>query len=531
MNEETTLLYLETDDEVTSVVRRVRGAVAGRIVLVVPGRSRATSSVVALRLLARVAEEAQLRVSVVGDALTRSLASEAGLDAYASVDDARNAVPAAVETRGRGASIHVVRGTASDDTALVPVAAARSAAADVETRAVVVPRATASRPMPLASGRTSRRALPLAAIVGVLVALVLVIGVAGAMVLPAATIVIVPSSEPLGPVSYPIRLDDPEELSGTVEATAQVTATGTYPIQAAAAGAVVFFNFNTVDVAVGAGTLVAAGEQAFETAAEIVVPAGELTPDGRIQAGEGAVGVTAAAVGPAANVAATAIDTILTQSAAARLRGFPNNTAPLVVNPEPTVGGLDSTGPEITQQDVDAARSSLLQALDVAIADALRATGDAVFSDAAEPPEPAIEGIDGLVGTRDREAAEIRGSLEYRRLVAEPGDVTALARDRLLADAGVLPAGHEVLPDATEVTIGEATRDDDALLVSVSVTGASTPNVDRGEVIELVRGRSIEDARVALAGLGETRIELWPSWVARVPDLEWRIDIEVDSSR
>ncbi|MGI8999960.1 MAG: hypothetical protein ACR2GO_09670 [Candidatus Limnocylindria bacterium] len=122
MSDEATLLYLETDDEVTSVVRRLRETDADRVILVVPGRSRATSSAVALRLLARVGEDAGHRVAVVGDALTRSLATDAGLDTYASVGDARQAAPATVEVHARGASIHVVRGDVSKETA--PVAAA-----------------------------------------------------------------------------------------------------------------------------------------------------------------------------------------------------------------------------------------------------------------------------------------------------------------------------------------------------------------------------------------------------------------------
>jgi len=61
------LLYLEPDDEITSVVRRLRGADAGRVVLVAPGRSRATSSVVALRLLSRAAVEAGRSVAAAAE--------------------------------------------------------------------------------------------------------------------------------------------------------------------------------------------------------------------------------------------------------------------------------------------------------------------------------------------------------------------------------------------------------------------------------------------------------------------------------
>ena len=125
------VLYLEADDEITSVVRRVRAADAERVIVVVPGRSRATSSAVALRLLARAGEEEGREVAVVGDALTRSLATEAGIAAYATLDDARRAEPAAAgePTEVHHAAIHVVRGT--DETVATP-----AIAADEATRAV-----------------------------------------------------------------------------------------------------------------------------------------------------------------------------------------------------------------------------------------------------------------------------------------------------------------------------------------------------------------------------------------------------------
>jgi hypothetical protein len=528
VSEETTLLYLETDDEVTSVARRIRGADKEQVVLVAPGRSRATSSVVALRLLARVAAEADRRVAVVGDALTRSLAAEAGLDAYASVEDARNAVPAPAEAEARRASIHVIRGPASEGTETVALQVQSTPVrteVDAETRAVPVARAhPAARREP---DRASRRTIPLAVLLGGIAALVIGAGVLAAAVLPAATVTVVPASEPLGPVAYEIRIDDPVSRRGTVEATAPVAATGTYPIQVAATGTVVFFNFNSFDVAVDAGTLVAAGEQAFETTEDVVVPAGSLTSDGRIQAGEAAAAVAAAAIGPDANVPAEAIDTILSQNVAARLRGFGNNNARLVVNPEATAGGVDDTGSEITQQDVDDARASLLRALDVAVADALDATGNAIYADAAEPPAPVIEGLDGLVETRDPEVAEIGGTLAYDRLSVENAEVVALAIERLLGDATVLPAGHEIVASATQVSIGQARQDGNALVVEVSATGASTPAIDRGDVIERVRGRSADEAAAALAELGDPSIDLWPGWVSSVPGIDWRIDVRI----
>ena len=96
MADETQLLYLEPDDEVTSVVRRLREADAKRVVLVASGRTKATTSAVALRLLAQVAAEEGREIALVADPGARALAAEAGISAFASVADANveGAVPA-----------------------------------------------------------------------------------------------------------------------------------------------------------------------------------------------------------------------------------------------------------------------------------------------------------------------------------------------------------------------------------------------------------------------------------------------------
>lgn len=531
MSDTPTLIYLEADDEVTTVVRRLRQVDGERVVLVAPGRSRATSSVVALRLLARVGEEAGVTIAVAGDALTRSLAAEAGLDTYASVEDARNARPAPpADAPKRQASIHVVRGeAASDETAPVPLSAvvAPAAAAAIEEATqqrpvVVVPRnAPASRPR--------WRSVPTAAILALLALLIVGGGVLGAMLLPAATILVTPRSEPIGPVEYEIAVPDAERVDGNVEASAMVTATGIYQIQAAATGTVVLFNFNTVDVLVEQGTFLAAGEQAFATVEEVGVPPGRLTSDGRIQAGEQAVGVVAAVIGETANVPAAAIDTVVNEGMAARLRGFPNNPERLVVNPEATAGGIDTTGAEITQVDVDTAVAALRADLDEQLAAALGSSGGAVSADAVEAPEPVVEGVDGLVGTRDQAETQITGTLAYDRLSAERADVVARAEEQLASDASVLPSGNALLPDATRVTIGEARVEGAGLVVSVSMTGASAPPPEPDEYLRRVRGRSAEEAEAALEQLGSATVTLWPGWVQTVPELDWRIDLRIDS--
>lgn len=530
MSDDAALIYLETDDEVTSVVRRIRDAEGERVVLVAPGRSRATSSVVALRLLARAGDDAGRKVGVVGDALTRSLAAEAGLEPYRSVEDARGAVVAPPgDAQARRASIHVVRGAAaSDETVAVPVTAAARTEVDTETRAVPTVRPIPPRPRQRPAARSrGRRAVPMAGILAILAAFVVGGGALGALLLPAATIGITPRSDPIGPLPYDITIGAPERVDGTVEGSAVVAATGTYTVSEPATGTVVLFNWTFVPVDVPAGTFVAAGDQAFATQSDVVVPRGRLTGDGRINAGDEAVAVVAAAPGIAGNVGAGAINVVVNEEVDARLRGFPENPEPRVQNPDPTAGGLAEDGPEIVQADIDAAVATLREDLAAQVADAVGSSADVIFVDPVEPPEPEIAGVADLVGARDQPEVEISGTLAYDRLFVDAAEVDALARERLATDSDAVSAGHELVAGAIEVAIGAARRDGDTLVVAVTISAASTAAIDREAVVERVRGLSAEDARAALEGLGAVTVDLWPGWVSTVPDLDWRIDVQI----
>ena len=512
MSESPAVVYLEADDEITSVVRRVRAADAERVIVVAPGRSRATSSAVALRLLARAGEEAGREVALVGDALTRSLAAEAGLTAYATLDDARRAEPSAdaPPSEARHAAIHVVRGT--DDTVATPVDRGRRGHAIGPGRSQTV-RGGAEAPADRGGRRDRRGASSL-------------IGLAGAAMLPGATVTIDPATEDIGPVPYVIEVAQPERLSGTAEASATVTATGEYQTLEPATGEVVLFNWTFFPQPIGAGTLVAAGDQAFATQADVVVPRGSLTAEGTIQAGEVTVAVAASAAGPAGNVGPNEIDTVLSQNADARLQGFPENGQRRVTNPEATSGGVDESGTEITQADVDAAVEALTADLQGEVDDALADQADAIVVQ-PEPADPTIEGLDELAGTRDQAEATIDGSLPWEAWTADRAEVTEAARRQFANDPAQVPSGHELLPDSIDVAVHEASIAGESMRVDVTATGRSAAAIDTNEVADRIAGLAPDEAEAALEDLGHATVELWPDWVASVPTMGWRIEVRV----
>jgi hypothetical protein len=77
------------------------------------------------------------------------------------------------------------------------------------------------------------------------------------------------------------------------------------------------------------------------------------------------------------------------------------------------------------------------------------------------------------------------------------------------------------------VTIGAARAEGDRLVVAVSVTGASAPQLNRDDVLARVRGRSAPEAMAALDELGAPSVQLWPGWVTSVPELDWRIELRL----
>jgi hypothetical protein len=514
------LLYLEADDEITTVVRRLRESEGERVVLVAPGRAKALMSSVALRLLARIAADEGRAVALVADATTRSLASEAGIATYASVADAELGVAAAIAPPTR-AQVHVVQG----DEPTASVTAPRTATAPRRDE-----RLDDTRAVPIAARTVTKRgrSVPRMAVAGAL-ALVLITGVAGAVVAPAATIRLAPRAEAVGPLSYSLELA-PETLSGTLRSKTTGHATGSYTERAAASGVVVFQNFNVAAVQVPAGTQVAAGEIVFATAEAVTVPPGSLTPSGTIKSGDQAAGVAAISPGPAGNVAPGAINRVVDPELDARLQGFPQNGQPRVSNPEATGGGSEATGAQIKKEDVDAATATLKKDL---VAQLVNALGDQAgrLSPVSAAPTPVITVAKGLVGTRDQPSFELSGALAYDHRSVRIADVEAAAAERLAGDATAIPAGTELLADSLEVTPGEVTVASDRLRVQTSVTAQAAPDVDAAAVRDQVAGLSADAAQSALAGYGSADVTLWPDWVREVPRLTWRIEVIIDAVR
>jgi hypothetical protein len=268
------IIYLDIDDEITSAAARIRVAEAVRIALVLPAGSHLATSRINFRLLAREAQGRSRQLIIVApDAAARALAASAGLPVYASVreleaetsppEDPSGAsvavAPGAAQAAGRGpggprvapgatpaaagpsvAAAGAATGVAgaapalsgtspTDDTVIVrtPRPSGRQAQQGAAATGALIDDARAGGHAPAdlpVTGRSGRRRrTAIAVILAALAMLVFVGGVLGYVFLPAATIVVTPRIEPIGPLTFPVRADPavtaPDTVGGVVPAT------------------------------------------------------------------------------------------------------------------------------------------------------------------------------------------------------------------------------------------------------------------------------------------------------------------------
>jgi hypothetical protein len=84
------ILYLEPDEEITSVIDKLRQATGRRISLVVPREATILQSVINLKLLAKEAANLQKEIGIVtADKIGRNLAAQVGLTVYESLKNPR----------------------------------------------------------------------------------------------------------------------------------------------------------------------------------------------------------------------------------------------------------------------------------------------------------------------------------------------------------------------------------------------------------------------------------------------------------
>lgn len=553
-----TIIYLDVEDEITSAATRIRAAEATRLALVVPPGSRIATSRMNFRLLAREAARVGRRLAVVApDAPSRALAAAAGLEVHASVGDYEASLASEARSSGSGGPAPPVvgeeaapieatgaPGRPAPDRGLEPtrvLEAQPQRAAPSPSRPSEGPspsRAPEAATLPLAGGvgAPRRRGRLLAVAVAVLAVALVGGGVAAYLVLPSATVRVVPRVDPIGPLEFSVVADpnlaevDPKggripaaRLAIPIEVSDRFPATGKRVVETKARGTVVFTSRNTgAEVEIPAGTQVAtASGVVFQTTRRVVVPKATFLPP---TPGIAEAPVEALVAGPGGNVPAGAITRVSTVIQARLV-----NPDDPVSNPEPTSGGKRDEFPRVTQADVDRAMAALTARAETALRDGLAdpdlvPTGLTVFDATATLGEltPSVDPA-SLVGAEKAEfdlGLTGKGSV----LAVDESRIAAVAEARVRAN--VAP-DHVFVEGSLAVEVADPVVAGSEIRFPVTARAKQTVVVDPESLRAAVKGRPVEEARRLLERYGRVTIEVWPDWVTTIPTLDARLQVLV----
>jgi len=537
------LVYLDVDDEITSAAARIRATDAEQITLVLPYGSRLATSRINFRLLAREATDRGKRLDIVcADGAARALAAAAGLPVHASVaafEASRGGSPAAPGSTGH-------EGSAGAGVSGAGTAAAASAAVtgrqlalpeladedDAPTRVIAVPRRSSPR-VPLVG--PARAPIPprlaIAAGAGVVVG-ALVLGLLALQLLPAATIVLHPRSQDVGPLALTVlaRADvlQPDETNLAIpaqrftfplSATDTFTATGTKPVDAKASGNVTFTNYDTsASNRIPAGAVVSTKSGIdFVTLDDVVVPASPIFP---FPPSKASVGVQAAEAGPSGNVAAGTI-TVVPRTENKHLLD--------VTNEDPTGGGAHEDRTVVSASDISnallALESKLRQQLDGQVAGAAGVpSGIRLFPETSAVGEatPTVDTAT-LLGTETAQF-DLGATAEGSLLGVDSSPIQGLAQARIGAK---VEDGFSLASGSTSVQLGEPTVLGDTISFPVTVRASEVRKVDEAALAGQIRGLVLAQARSRLEPYGDVSISVWPDWVTTIPSNADRIDFSL----
>jgi hypothetical protein len=412
-----------------------------------------------------------------------------------------------------------------------PVTAAVAAAAGASS---VAPAPTVRVPV-LRSRRTPRIGMTALVIAGIAVLALVALGVAGYVYLPSAEITLTPREEPIPPISMTVRADPDatatdaqagvvpaQQLDVPAEVSDTFATKGRRVEESKATGSVTFESYNFLATnSIPAGSVVSTeGGIRFVTQRSITLPKATFVLPSVVPS-RASVAVTAANAGIEGNVPANAI------------RVVPRGEDPeftKVRNPDATTGGTHEEFPQVTQAEVTAALASL----NAELGDAFNA---AVADTAANPPEgttvypatavmgdpaPTVDPAT-LVG-QEVESFELGLTATGTVIAVDDSPVEGIARSRLLGNVG---GGYRLVDGSIEITPGEPTVTNGVVSFPVSASAARVRVLDAADLLGRVKGRTVDEAKAALAPLGEVDITTWPDWVTAIPSIDSRVTLVI----
>lgn len=560
-------IYLEPDEEITSVIDKLSNIVGDKIAVVVPKNSTMFQSLVNLKLLARQAKKLGKTIVIIStNKVGARLAQEVGLESYASlgavsstpapVVSATPTKPSLPYTLPDGTPVHryspdAVEGVAMEtagsveepeeveptpveepDPEVVDSKQAEVEAPEEQERPVQSPASSEPPALPpiisrgIKTSSDSHFVFPWKSAT-VASAMLLIAVVITFLFLPKATVTLTfPAnllSETFSLAAKTSATASDGVISGnllTVEKTGtkDITATGKKDIGTKASGTMAVKNCeDTNSHTLAAGTKATASSKVFLTASTVTIPAGQFSGGGTVcNSSSVSVTVTASDAGEAYNLS----------NATFTLAGLPSR----ISGTGSTTGGTTKQITVLSQDDLDKGYSDLKTQLTQDGTSELKDKANSqTVIDAAIKQAVIEQKVDKEVGAQtDNATASI--TLDLFTIAFDQAAIDSAAKDHL---SQKLEANQQlIIPSDKKPTLVFKDISDDKTVMDfdVNASGFAAPSIDKTTVAKSVRNKSVSSAESMLKTqyqAQEVRVEIIPGWwLKRLPILSQAISVE-----
>lgn len=560
------ILYLEPDEEITSIVDKVKASKGNLVGLVVPKGALFVQSVVNLRLVLAEAERHHKKLAIVtADNVGRNLAAQVGIDVYDSVraehpteppptpatpttdeiveldlsPPQKQAVPKDVQVHSyldqqaikrQEMSFGSVRAVREE-----PSAQLKGTLEEVDEEPAR-PNRFQTIQTEVRRGQIANMAGKIVGIIALLVGVFLVgfgltflrgraevtIGVAAAHF---STDVTVTADTSIKSVDAASGIFPGTRLEGSQDGSKTQPATGTKNVGEKAKGTISLLNSWTTDsVSVGAGTKLVAQTKTFVTTGAVVIPgAGVELKNGQINTipGKTSVDIQADQAGQEYNLGPTKfLFADFSGDKQQKIYGQSTNSLS---------GGSTKQVTIVSEDDYKNAANALENDLKQALSKELSQKANGRVA----PPENFVISDKKFSSSvpvgNEASTFEVKGSLKAAVVAYQQADFEAVVRAQALHG---LPPGKGVLPtdkDTLNTTFSQDGSTQDKAILKVHYEGTAVDAVDEAAMLQAISGQTAQHAEELLKQMGakSAQVFLSPRWIKTVPTKPDRIKLTI----
>lgn len=531
------VIYIEADEEITSVISRIKRTKEPKIALVVPKGSIILGSIVNLKMLKRHEKKHGKEISIITtDRTGRHLASQVGFEAMHSLDEKGIEAEKEELSSSAGPRIEFKRDTETQKVTGkedAPEITFKEIKDDTMPEKALGESVKESQPKAGQSKAGKKRLSKLAR--GMLLGFGILGFIAGVLavlfVLPKAVIYISPRAEELREeVGLEVKTGAKETsaLSGEVVETTQelsknYPATGKKNVGEKAKGTITVYNewdSNAQPLVAGTRFLSSDGKT-FKTTQAVNVP-GTTVQAGKIVPGTANVNVEAQEPGEAYNIGSSNF-TIpgLPQDKQAKIYGKSSQAMS---------GGFTKEVKVVSKKDIEDAQNNLSEELEKKAKEELtkKSQGKKILEAAFKE-----EVIEEMLSQKEGQEAE-EFSLKQKKNFWTIGFDENEAKDRIISKIKeTLPQNKEIVEDKlenVEYKVVDITKEN-GLSLSVSVTAYTTEKLELSKAKLDIPGKNKEEVVQYFKQKEEimdVKVNFWPFWVKKVPLNRGRIEIKIE---